>query len=87
MENLFAQKVINTNNVFGRRFLDNKVLYLYYFNVLPSLSFISQVDGEKIFEALKEQYGGTIKHIHQYRWFERKRKKFQFDKTIVVAGR
>jgi hypothetical protein len=84
MENLFAQKVINTNNVFGRRYLDNKVLYLYYFNVLPSLSFLSQVDGEKIFEALKEQYAGTIKHIHQYRWFERKKKKFQFDKTIVV---
>jgi hypothetical protein len=84
MENLFAQKVINTNNVFGRRFLDNKVLYLYYFNVLPSLSFISQVDGEKIFEALKEKYGGEIKHIHQYRWLQKKNKKYQFDKTIVV---
>ena len=84
MDNLFTQKVINANNVFDDHFLDTKVLYLYYFNQLPSLNYIRQIDGEKTFEALKEKFGGQIKHIHQYRWFKRKKKQYEFDRTIVV---
>jgi hypothetical protein len=84
MDNISAQKVINTNQVFDYRFLNSKVLYLYYFNLLPSFNFINHVDGEKILAALKEKYGGKIKHIHQYRWFRRKQKQYEFDKTIVV---
>ena len=84
MDNLFTQKVINANNVFDDHFLDTKVLYLYYFNLLPSLNYIRQIDGEKTFEALKEKFGTQIKHIHQYRWFKRKKKQYEFDRTIVV---
>ena len=84
MENLFTQKVINTNNVFDDHFLDTKVLYLYYFNLLPSLNFIKYIDGEKTFGALKEKFSEQIKHIHQYRWFKRKKKQYEFDRTIIV---
>jgi hypothetical protein len=76
--------VINTNNVFDDRFLDTKVLYLYYFNRLPSLSFISQIDGEKAFRVIKEKFGGQIKHIHQYRWYRNTKKQYEFDRTVIV---
>jgi hypothetical protein len=84
MDNLISQKVINTNNVFDDHFLDTKVLYLYYFNRVPSLNFIKYIDGEKTFGALKEKFSGQIKHIHQYRWYKRKKKQYEFDKTIIV---
>lgn len=84
MENLFAQKVINANYVFDDHFLDAKVLYLYYFNQLPNISFISRIDGEKMFEALKDKYGEQIKNIRQYQWYKTQKKEFQFDRTILV---
>lgn len=86
MENLYNQKIINANNVFDDRFLDTKILYLYCFNMLPSLSFMNQVDGEKAFNVFKEKYSDLILNIHQYRWYKTKRKGYQFDKTVIVMS-
>lgn len=84
MENLYSQKVINASDVFDNRFLDVKALYLHYYNRLPSLSFISHVDGEKAFPVIKEKFEDLIVNIHQYRWYKRKKKKYQFDKTVII---
>jgi hypothetical protein len=84
MDNLFNEKVINAHSVFADHFLDVKVLYLYYFNQLPSLSFIYQVDGEKIFAAFCEKFGGQIKHIHQYRKYNNGKKEYGFNTTIII---
>src|SRR5688572_20667041 len=86
MDNLYNQKIINANNVFDDRFLDTKILYLYCFNILPSLSFMNQVDGEKAFGVFKERYAGLIMNVHQYRWYKTKRKGYQFDKTVIVLS-
>ncbi len=86
MDNLYNQKIINANNVFDDHFLDTKILYLYCFNMLPSLSFMNQVDGEKAFGVFKERYAGLILNVHQYRWYKTKRKGYQFDKTVIVLS-
>ena len=84
MDNLFNQKVINANNVFGDHYLDAKTLYLYCFNVLPSLHYIGHVDGEKAYAAFKEKFGGQILRVHQYRWYKNGQKKYQFDQTLLI---
>ena len=84
MDNQQLQRVINTHNVFDKRFLDTKTLYLYCFNILPSLSYINQLDGEKAFTAFKEKFNDRIAHIHQYRWYQQKKKKYQFDRTVLI---
>ncbi len=84
MDNQHQQRVINTNDVFDKRFLDTKTLYLYCFNMLPSLSYINQLDGEKAFTAFKEKFSERIEHIHQYRWYKQKQKKYQFDRTVAI---
>lgn len=84
MENLFSQKVINANNVFTDSFLDAKILYLYCFNVLPSINYIGQIDGEKAFNAIKEKFSSSIKNVHQTRFYKNKKKEYQFDTTIIV---
>ncbi len=84
MDNLITQKVINANSLFDHRFLDANVLYLYHFNQLPCVNFISQVDGEKLFSVLKEKYGSQIKQIHQRHWYKREHKKYEFDRTVLI---
>ncbi len=84
MENLYNQKVINTNNVFGDSFLDSKMLYLYCFNVLPSINFIGQIEGEKAFNVIREKYSTRISKIYQTRWYKKKKKRFEFDKTLII---
>lgn len=86
MENLYTQKIINANNVFGDSFLDAKMLYLFRFNVLPSINYISHIDGEKAFNIIKEKFADRTEDIHQYRWYKRKKKKYEFDATIMVLN-
>jgi hypothetical protein len=84
MENLFTQKVINANNVFDGSFLDAKTLYLYSFNLLPSIRYIGEIDGEKAFGMIREKLVTRIQNVHQSTWYKQKRKRFEFGKTIVV---
>lgn len=86
MDNLYTQKVINANNVFTTSFLDAKTLYLYNFNLLPNIHYINQIDGEKTFMAIKEKFSSDIKHIHSTTWYRKKKRKFQFDMTIVTMN-
>lgn len=87
MDNLFSQKIINANNVFDDDFLDVKILYLYSFNMLPSIHFISDIDAEKAFEAIREKFAGDIKHTHQRKWYKKSKKRFEFDNTIVIMDK
>ncbi|MFN8250995.1 MAG: AAA family ATPase [Ferruginibacter sp.] len=34
----------------------------------------------------KEKYQWLIEHVHQYRWYQRKEKKYQFDKTVILLN-
>ncbi len=84
MEQIYSQKIINANNLFDGNLLDAKMLFLHYFNVLPSIHFISQVEGEKIFDELLKKYKNQIEDVHQYKWYKRKKKRFEFDETFIV---
>jgi hypothetical protein len=86
MNSLDNQKMLDANSVFGERFLNSKSIYLYHFNALPSLHFINNIAGEKAYKAFKEVFGYLIITEHQYRWFEKKRKRYQFDETLFLLS-
>jgi hypothetical protein len=86
MNNLNNQKTINANSVFGDRFLDSKALYLYHFNALPSLHCISSINGEKGYHAFKEKFALLIASEHQIRCYDKKRKRYEFDETLVILN-
>lgn len=83
-QNLYNQKVININNLFDDRFLDNKTLYMYCFSMLPSVNYINNIDGEKAFAAMQKKFAQLITRVHQYSWYKSKAKKFQFDRTLLI---
>ncbi len=84
MDNLYNQKVINVNTVFSDDFLDAKMLYLYCFNVLPSRNYIGRINGEKAFRTIKEKMASKIVAEHTYRWYRLEKKKYEFDKTVLI---
>jgi ATPase family associated with various cellular activities (AAA) len=87
MDNLYNQKVIQANNLFDDPFLNNRMLYLYYFNRVPNIHYIGQIDGEKTFAAIREKFAGSIQNIHQYTWYKKAKKRFEFDTTILVLDK
>lgn len=80
------QKTLNTNSVFSNHYLDSRALYMYSFNRVPCINFVSHIDGEKAFNAVKEKYAAMIQYVHSYRAYERKKVKTDFDDTLVVLN-
>lgn len=86
MDNLNNQKTIDANSVFANRFLNSKSLYLYRFNNLPSLHFIGNIEGEKAYKAFKDTFSDLIISEYQYRWFKKKKRKYEFDETVFILN-
>ena len=86
MDNHSLQKTMNADSVFNKRFLDAKSLYLYHFNALPSVHFIGNMNGEKAYKAFKASFGLFIQSEHQIRCYDRKRKDYEFDETIIILN-
>ena len=86
MDNLSNQKTMSANSVFGKRFLNSKSLYLYCFNTLPSIHFVGSINGEKAYSAFKEKFASLVQSEHQIRCFDKKRKKYDFDETIIILN-
>lgn len=84
MDNLYTQKVISASDVFSYHFLNTKALFLHCFNVVPSMSYIYGIDGEKAFHAIEQQFSASIRNIHKYREYKRSKKKYQFDETVII---
>ena len=84
MEQLYNQKAIQATAIFENRFLSSKALYLYYFNIVPNLNFISKVDGEKSFPAIREKFALLILDIFQHRWYKRENRKYEFIRTVII---
>lgn len=55
-------------------------------NTLPSIMYFDGVDGEKAYQKFTEQYESQILKTHTYRWFEHKKKKYSFDRTLIVLN-
>lgn len=86
MKNLYNKKIIDANHVFDNRFMETKALYVYYFDMLPSIDFINGIDGEKAFAAFRKKFAALISYVHTYRWYKRQNKKFQFDRTVMILN-
>lgn len=72
--------------MFGNRFLNSKSLYLHCFNALPNVHYIGNINGEKAYAAFKEKFSALVRSEHQIRCYDKKRKKYEFDETIVILN-
>jgi hypothetical protein len=86
MDNLDNQRTIDASSVLEEHFMKSKSLYLYHFNQLPNVHFISNIEGEKAYEAFKEAFADKIVSEYQYRWYDKKRKQYQFAETLFILN-
>lgn len=76
--------MIDANSIFDTGFLSGKSLYLYCFGAIPNANYISGIDGEKAFTAIKAAFAHLIQSEHGYRYYDKKKKQYIFDETFLV---
>lgn len=86
MENLHTHRVINTNDLFDSSFIHIRNLYLQSFNGLPSANYVSDIDGERAYQAFKQEFGELIGNTYRSGWYKRQKKCYEFNQTVVVLN-
>lgn len=86
MEKLYQQSNISINNLFYGRYYESKMLYMYHFNLLPSIQYVGRLNGEKAYKAVIEKYNHLIVSTNQYRWYNRKKRKSDFNETVITLS-
>jgi SpoVK/Ycf46/Vps4 family AAA+-type ATPase len=84
MDNIYNNINLPSKSVFDYRLIESKPLYLALHKTLPSILYYDGIDGEKAYHKFAEKYAANILKTHTYRWFEHKRKKYSFDRTVLV---
>ncbi len=80
------QNIFNASSIFDNGFLCGKALYLYCFNIIPSVNYIGNIDGEKAFHAIKEKFASIVKSVHAYRYHDDKNRKTGFNETFMILN-
>ena len=86
MNNLLLNKAFNRTDIFDNRFIEVESLYLSLFKVLPNVNFIGSIDGERTYKAFAEKYESLIRSTNTYRWYEGRKKKYRFDRTVLILS-
>lgn len=84
MDDQIQQQVVDINGLFERPYLNSKTFFMYCYQQPPCESWVDQVDNVKIFQYLKAEYGHAIKGIYQYSEFNRKKRRSEFIRTVIV---
>ncbi|WP_431213109.1 AAA family ATPase [Puia sp. P3] len=84
MNNLYDQTTFDTNSLFDGHYLDAKALYMQAFGVIPNIICVTNIDGEKVFRAVRENFPEAITRVFQYRYYNRQKKEYTFDSTLIL---
>ena len=68
---------------FDNRYIEHKSFYMQLHNRIPSLNYISPLEGEKAFLKFKEGFAEIIQDIYTYHWYDQQKKSYQFCRTVV----
>lgn len=79
------QKIIDATSIFrDTGFIESKAYFMYYFNQVPCVSWIDQVNTDKALQYIKAEYADAIIGIYQKSKYNRKKRKSLFDSTLIV---
>ena len=81
-----TKATVSTTDLFEYNFFDARSVYIHTFGKLPGMSEITNVEGEKAFEALKECYAAFISSILPYRHYKCRTPVAEFDTTLVILN-
>jgi hypothetical protein len=84
MLRLFKRRIANNNWLFSNNYIEAKGLYLYYFNYLPCVSFIADIDIQKAYSYLNEAMNDEITEVLQHCAYNHDIGQAQFNVSILV---
>ena len=80
----FLKRLYTNATLFNGHFVDVKAFYVFKFNAIPCITFVSDLDITKAFAFIKDNCKADITSTYQHSYFNHDDKKVYFNNTIVV---
>lgn len=85
LKNLFKKRINNNNWIFNGSYIDAKALYLFLFDEIPNISYITDVDVDKAFAYLRDARLNRLKTF-QHSQFDSDAGKLLFNVKFMVLA-
>lgn len=82
--NVFRKRAGVSNALFAGHYVDAKVFYTMWFNEIPCIGFIGDIDTSKAFRYVDELYKSQVKAIYQHSYFDHDKQNIFFNNTLFV---
>src|SRR5687768_11237561 len=73
-----------TTALFDNNYIEVKQFYVHQFGNIPCISFISNIDCEKVFDYINAGHAGKVLNIHQRNFYSWQRTRREFSITIFT---
>jgi len=73
-------------DVFSKYFIDSKSLFLYEYQQLPSVTIVRNVDNEKVYKMLKEEFSDLIRNEYHYSSISKKKPVEEKEESIILLN-
>lgn len=84
MFNFLRRRTAHNNHLFNAQYIDPKALFVYYFNALPNVSYITEVDVSKAYSFIRDTVGHEADDCFQHAQYNRDTGKMEFNVTFIV---
>jgi len=79
----FTRRIRNVQ-LFSGHYIDAKALYVLYFDRIPSVCFIGDVDANSVTDYIKEKFYAEIIAVYQHVYFDHDRQETLFNNALFV---
>lgn len=77
---------MNTDSLYSSGYIDSKMLFIHEFGELPNVFFMSSIEGEKAFAALKEKMVVDIKAVNRHDYYKSPKRRFQYERAVIILN-
>ncbi|HRO43993.1 MAG TPA: AAA family ATPase [Flavipsychrobacter sp.] len=81
--NKLKREIEFKGNLFSKHFIDSKSFFLYQFRQLPSITVVRNVDHEKVYKLIKQEYSTQLKGEYHYSSIAKKKPLNEKEESIL----
>lgn len=83
MKSNFTRRIKNVQ-LFSGHYIDAKALYVLYFDRIPCVCYIGNVDASGASDYIKGKFGAEIIAVHQHVYFDQDKQEILFNNALFV---
>jgi hypothetical protein len=80
----FTRRIKNVQPLFMAHYIDAKALYVLYFDRIPCVCYIGNVDANSVSDYIKEKFGNEVLAVYQHVYFDHDKHETFFNNALFV---